>query len=41
MAGRTGWEIDWRHAVDIDTSEDWDLAEALLAAGALARADHV
>jgi pseudaminic acid cytidylyltransferase len=31
LAGRTGWEIDWRHAIDIDTEEDWRLAEALMA----------
>lgn len=41
LAGRTGWEIDWRHAVDIDTLEDWDLAEALLAAGSAARHSNV
>jgi pseudaminic acid cytidylyltransferase len=27
---RTGWELDWRHAVDIDTEEDWSMAEALM-----------
>jgi N-acylneuraminate cytidylyltransferase len=27
---RTGWEIDWRNAVDIDTEEDWKLAELLM-----------
>lgn len=27
---RTGWEIDWRHGVDIDTPEDMAFAEALL-----------
>lgn len=26
---RTGWEIDWRHAVDIDTPEDIEFAEAI------------
>jgi N-acylneuraminate cytidylyltransferase len=31
MAGRTGWEIDWTHAIDIDTEDDWLLAEALMA----------
>jgi len=30
MPDRAGWEIDWRHAVDIDTAEDWELAELLL-----------
>jgi N-acylneuraminate cytidylyltransferase len=28
--GRTGWEIDPSHAVDIDTEDDWRLAEALM-----------
>lgn len=27
---RTGWEIDWRHGVDIDTPEDFAFAEALI-----------
>ena len=26
---RTGWEIPWERAVDIDTEEDWRMAEAL------------
>ena len=30
LAGRTGWEIDWTHAIDIDTEEDWRLADALM-----------
>jgi len=28
--GRTGWEIDAIHGIDIDTEEDWQLAEALM-----------
>lgn len=28
--GRTGWKIAWKHGVDIDTEEDWLLAEALM-----------
>jgi N-acylneuraminate cytidylyltransferase len=28
--GRTGWEIPWQHAVDIDTEEDWQMAEVLM-----------
>lgn len=28
--GRTGWEIDPVHAIDIDTEDDWRLAEALM-----------
>lgn len=27
---RTGWELPWQHAVDIDDEDDWQLAEALL-----------
>jgi CMP-N-acetylneuraminic acid synthetase len=27
---RTGWEIPWEHGVDIDTEDDWRLAEVLL-----------
>lgn len=30
VAGRTGWEIPWQRAVDIDTEDDWAMAEALL-----------
>jgi CMP-N-acetylneuraminic acid synthetase len=28
--GRTGWEIEPTHGLDIDTEEDWRLAEALM-----------
>ena len=31
IPGRTGWEIDPAHAIDIDTEDDWSLAEALMA----------
>jgi N-acylneuraminate cytidylyltransferase len=27
---RTGWEIDWRNGLDIDTEDDWELAALLL-----------
>ncbi len=27
---RTGWEMDWQRAVDIDTEDDWKMAELLL-----------
>jgi N-acylneuraminate cytidylyltransferase len=27
---RTGWEISWQHGVDIDTEDDWRLAELLM-----------
>jgi CMP-N-acetylneuraminic acid synthetase len=30
IEGRTGWEIAALHALDIDTEEDWHLAEALM-----------
>ena len=32
LAGRTGWEIPWYRGVDIDSEDDWRLAEILLAA---------
>ncbi len=30
VAGRTGWEIPWERGVDIDTEDDWVMAEVLL-----------
>ncbi len=30
VAGRTGWEIPWERGVDIDTEDDWVMAEILL-----------
>lgn len=30
IAGRTGWEISWQHSIDIDTEDDWAMAETLL-----------
>jgi pseudaminic acid cytidylyltransferase len=30
IEGRTGWEIEADHAVDIDTEDDWALAELLM-----------
>jgi N-acylneuraminate cytidylyltransferase len=30
VAGRTGWELPWERAVDIDTESDWRMAEQLL-----------
>lgn len=38
VPGRTGWEIPWQHAVDIDTEDDWHMAEMLMR---LASADEV
>ena len=32
VEGRTGWELPWDHAIDIDTEDDWRLAEGLLSA---------
>ena len=29
---KTGWEIPWQRAVDIDTEDDWQLAELLMQA---------
>lgn len=33
MPDRIGWELDWRHAVDIDTEEDWELMALLIERG--------
>jgi N-acylneuraminate cytidylyltransferase len=30
VPGRTGWELPWQRAMDIDTEDDWQLAEQLL-----------
>ena len=30
VPGRTGWEIPWQRGVDIDTEEDWAMAEVLM-----------
>lgn len=32
VEGRTGWEIPWHRGVDIDTEDDWKLAELLMQA---------
>jgi pseudaminic acid cytidylyltransferase len=29
MSGHTGWEMPWERAVDIDTEDDWRMAECL------------
>lgn len=31
IVGRTGWEIPWTRGVDIDTEDDWVMAEVLFA----------
>lgn len=30
VPGRTGWEIAWQRGVDIDTEDDWTIAEMLM-----------
>lgn len=30
IANRTGWEIPWQRAIDIDDEEDWQMAEFLM-----------
>ena len=30
MPGASGWEISWSHGIDIDSPEEWSVAEALL-----------
>ena len=30
VEGKTGWEMPWQRAVDIDTEADWEMAEQLL-----------
>jgi pseudaminic acid cytidylyltransferase len=30
VANRTGWEIPWQRGIDIDTEDDWAMAEILL-----------
>jgi N-acylneuraminate cytidylyltransferase len=30
IPSRTGWEIPWQRAIDIDTEYDWQLAELLI-----------
>lgn len=30
MAGRTGWVMPWERGLDIDTEDDWRMAEALM-----------
>jgi N-acylneuraminate cytidylyltransferase len=37
--GRTGWEISWQHAVDVDTEDDWAMAELLARLEARARGE--
>ena len=32
VEGRVAWEMPWRRAIDIDTEDDWALAEGLVSA---------
>lgn len=32
LEGKTGWEMPWQHAVDVDTESDWAMAELLMKA---------
>jgi N-acylneuraminate cytidylyltransferase len=40
MPGRTGWEIPWERALDIDVEADWELAEVLMRVRPAAEAVH-
>lgn len=40
VPGRTGWEMPWQRAVDIDTETDWEMAEQLLRSARRRRAHH-
>ncbi|HEU4761600.1 MAG TPA: acylneuraminate cytidylyltransferase family protein [Gemmatimonadales bacterium] len=40
VPGRTGWEMPWQRAVDIDNEDDWALAELLLRAGRRRKVRH-
>lgn len=40
VPGRTGWELAWDRAVDIDTESDWLMAEQLLRARRSLAASH-
>jgi N-acylneuraminate cytidylyltransferase len=41
VPGRTGWVIPWQRAVDIDTEEDWQMAEQLLRLSRAGEPTHV
>jgi len=40
VAGRRGWEMPWQRALDIDTEDDFAMAEALLALAPAGAAGH-
>ncbi|HSE21504.1 MAG TPA: acylneuraminate cytidylyltransferase family protein [Pyrinomonadaceae bacterium] len=39
--GRTGWEIPWMRGIDIDTEDDWQMAEVLMRLGEEVKTSHV
>ena len=41
VPGRTGWVIPWQRAVDIDTEDDWQMAEQLLRLSRAGEPTHV
>lgn len=40
VPGRTGWELPWERGIDIDTEDDWRLAELLLCRSHVTELDH-
>lgn len=40
LPGRTGWELPWHRAVDVDTEDDWTMAEWLLERAGRGEAVH-
>lgn len=40
VPGRTGWELPWERGIDIDTEDDWRLAELLLCRLPVPQLDH-
>jgi CMP-N-acetylneuraminic acid synthetase len=39
--GRTGWEIPWMRGIDIDSQDDWQMAEVLVRLGEEVKTGHV
>jgi len=37
---RTGWELPWEHGIDIDTFQDWTLAEVLFRLASLDQGEY-
>jgi pseudaminic acid cytidylyltransferase len=40
LPGRTGWELPWERGIDIDTEEDWRLAELLHCRARVTEREH-